>query len=238
MLEQFLLPSADSANSMGPQHSSAQTKKQLKRSATSLSSRILKLQEEQRHKIGRAAECVSDCMTLVERCLEETRTLSHLLHPLQLDEGGFVSAAKWLVEGFASGSKLLVRCDIASDLPRFGNNTELCLFRVLQESLTNAQTLSGCRALNISVQFHSAAVILTVEHDGTGLAPARYTAIRAGTGPLGMELPELKERICDLGGQMYVCSGEHGTTVRTVVPITLRASSADPPDAFPPGVAA
>ena len=139
---------------------------ELKRSAMSLGTRILKLQDEERRKIGRelhdslgqylaalkmnlialketsaaceeargSAECISDCVTLVGQCLQETRTLSHLLHPPLLDEVGFVSAAKWFVEGFATRSGLLVRCDIPFDLPRFGNNSELCLFRVLQET--------------------------------------------------------------------------------------------------------
>ena len=185
-----------------------------------------------------SAGCISDCVTLVERCLQETRTLSHLLHPPLLDEVGFVFAAKWFVEGFATRSGLLVRCDIPFDLPRFGNNTELCLFRVLQETLTNAHTHSGCRALNIRVQFDSAKVILTVEDDGKGIAPDRLTLIHEGTGPLGIGLSGMKERICDLGGHMYVYSGKHGTSVRAVVPITFRATSADAQDARPPGVAA
>ena len=32
---------------------------------------------------------LSECLQLVERCLNETRTLSHLLHPPLLDEAGF-----------------------------------------------------------------------------------------------------------------------------------------------------
>ena len=243
---------------------------ELKRSAMSLGTRILKLQDEERRKIGResddslgqylaalkmnlialketsaaceeargSAECISDCVTLVGQCLQETRTLSHLLHPPLLDEVGFVSAAKWFVEGFATRSGLLVRCDIPFDLPRFGNNSEFCLFRVLQETLTNAHAHSGCRALNIGVQFDSAKVILTVEDDGTGIPPDRLTLIQEGTGPLGIGLSGMKERICDLGGHMYVYSGEHGTTVRAVVPIPFRATAAEAQHARPRGVAA
>lgn len=43
----------------------------------------------------RNAELLSECLETVGRCIVETRTMSHLLHPPLLDEAGFASAARW-----------------------------------------------------------------------------------------------------------------------------------------------
>jgi len=240
------------------------------RAAMHLSSRVLKLQDEERRKIGRElhdclgqyltalkinlialnqptrvadeqrnwAECVSDCLAIVEECLKGTRTLSHLLHPPLLDEIGFASSARWFVEEFARRSGLFVYCDVAPDVSRFGHNAELCFFRVLQESITNAHRHSGCRAVNVIIQADPTTVTLTVKDDGKGIPPDRLKQIREGTGPLGIGLTGMKERVYELGGHLSVDSSEHGTTVTAVVPIALKATSADAEDASSTGIVA
>ena len=85
-----------------------------------LSVKLLRVQDEERRRIARelhdslgqdltaakisldmmAQECeqspyVREAQKLVDRCISDTRTLSHLLHPPLLDEAGFVSAARW-----------------------------------------------------------------------------------------------------------------------------------------------
>jgi Histidine kinase len=51
-----------------------------------------------------ASPHLRDARTLVDRSISDTRTLSHLLHPPLLDEAGFLSAAKWYVDGFGQRS--------------------------------------------------------------------------------------------------------------------------------------
>ena len=58
-----------------------------------------------------------EAQKLVDRCISDTRTLSHLLHPPLLDEAGFVSAARWYV-GTASGKREI----LGSDWPAFASD--------------------------------------------------------------------------------------------------------------------
>lgn len=58
-----------------------------------------------------------DARALVDRSISDTRTLSHLLHPPLLDEAGFVSAAKWYVEGFGKRSGISTRLDLSTCTP-------------------------------------------------------------------------------------------------------------------------
>jgi two-component system NarL family sensor kinase len=67
---------------------------------------------------------LEDCRDLLDRGIVEARTLSDLLHPPLLDEAGFLSAARWHVEGFTDRSKIQVKLDAPDDLPaREGHRT-------------------------------------------------------------------------------------------------------------------
>jgi signal transduction histidine kinase len=74
--------------------------------------------------VNENAKRLSECLEIVQRCISETRTLSHLLHPPLLDEAGLASAARWYVEGFARRSKVQVRLDLSSDFPRLPSRVE------------------------------------------------------------------------------------------------------------------
>jgi PAS domain S-box-containing protein len=95
----------------------------------------MNLAQFEKAKGPKTAETLAECRQLLGRCVTETRTLSHLLHPPLLEEAGFASAARDYVEEFARRSG--IETDISLDLPyRLPADTEILLFRVLQESLT------------------------------------------------------------------------------------------------------
>jgi len=103
-----------------------------------LSVKLLRVQDDERRRIARelhdslgqdltaAKICIdllaqeneavsphlNDARHLVDRCIADTRTLSHLLHPPLLDEAGLASAAKWYVEGFGQRSGILTQLDL------------------------------------------------------------------------------------------------------------------------------
>src|ERR1700691_1656010 len=80
---------------------------------------------------------------LLDRAISETRTISHLLHPPLLDEVGLLSALYWFVEGFSKRSGIQANVDVPSQYDRLPQETEIALFRVLQEALTNVHRHSG-----------------------------------------------------------------------------------------------
>ena len=138
-----------------------------------LSARLLRLQDEERRRLARelhdsvgqilaalsmniamvrsqshkldsaAAKALEENTELVEQASSEIRTLSHLLHPPLLEITGLASALQWYVDGFAERSKIKVDLEIPSDLARLPNDTELAIFRIVQECLTNIHRHSG-----------------------------------------------------------------------------------------------
>jgi PAS domain S-box-containing protein len=161
--------------------------------------------------------------TILEKCINETRTISHLLHPPLLDEVGFLSAAAWYIEGFAKRSGITVTTDLPSSLPRLPEEIEVTLFRTLQESLTNIHRHSESSSAEISLALCNREVSLQVRDSGRGISPVILQRFqKSGTGA-GVGLSGIHERVTDVGGVMEIRSDSQGTLVIVKIPISPTA---------------
>jgi two-component system, NarL family, sensor kinase len=214
-----------------------------------LSQRLLKVQDEERRKIARdlhdstgqtlaalkitvsflQENCkqdadmmaiVSEVAALADLASEEIRTMSYLLHPPLLDEVGFACAAEWYIEGFAKRSKITVRSDIAPARERLPMSIEIVLFRVLQESLTNAHRHSGASEINVSFQRRPESTILEIRDFGRGIAPERLAQLRETSAETGVGLAGMRERLNELNGKLEIESDRLGTTLRATIPLS------------------
>ena len=213
----------------------------------SLSQRLLKVQDEERRKLARdlhdstgqtlaalkisislleedckespSTKCLtSEVAALADQAIEEIRTMSYLLHPPLLDEVGFACAAEWYVEGFAKRTGVNVKLDIAPAQGRLPIGTEIALFRILQESLTNVHRHSG--ASEVSVCFHPQLekIVLEIRDDGSGIPAERLARLRETSAETGVGLAGMRERMNELNGKLEIESDGHGTTMRAIVP--------------------
>jgi signal transduction histidine kinase len=164
------------------------------------------------------AELLSVATESLERAIAETRTLSHLLHPPLLDEAGFVSAARLYVEGFGKRSGIEARLDLPLIADRLPESTELALFRVLQESLTNVHRHSGSCSVEIQLEIADCQAKLTVRDFGHGM-PAGLLDRFGQSHTVGVGLSGMRERVKDLGGQLNISSDQLGTTIVVTVPL-------------------
>lgn len=165
-------------------------------------------------------ELVSDCLRTVQRCIVETRTLSHLLHPPLLDEAGFASAARWYVEEFARRSTIDARLELPEELPRLMPALELALFRCLQESLTNVHRYSGSSSVDIDVRADAGSIILTVRDYGRGISAEILRTFRDHGSGVGVGLSGMRERMSELGGNLELASDRTGTIVTAKLPLS------------------
>jgi signal transduction histidine kinase len=161
---------------------------------------------------------LKDARTLVDRSISDTRTLSHLLHPPLLDEAGFLSAAKWYVEGFGRRSGIVTKLDLPHPVDRLPRRIETALFRIMQEALTNVHRHSGSRVVEVKVQLVAANVVLTVKDFGMGV-PREVLERFWKTGSVGVGLAGIRERLKELGGFLDIESGLDGTTLTGTIPI-------------------
>jgi signal transduction histidine kinase len=168
------------------------------------------------------ARYLTDSMQLLDQCLSEMRTISHLLHPPLLDESGLRSAAQWYVEGFSQRSGIAVLLRIDEQLGRLPQDVETALFRVLQESLTNVHRHSQSVKVDILIRLDGPQVAISIRDYGTGFSAERLKDIRTGRAG-GVGLTGLRERIASLGGTFEVASASPGALINVNIPAARRA---------------
>ena len=210
-----------------------------------LSADMIHLQDEERRKISRElhdsvgqylayaklkvetlkktdeneAEAITHIAETLDKCLTETRTLSHLLHPPFLEEVGFRSAAEWYLEGFAERTGIRVNVDMPSEQKRLLHGPiELILFRILQESLTNIHRHSQSPSVNVHLRFDTGKVIFEIRDYGKGIPHALLERFRETGGGVGVGLSSMRERVGELGGEFEIQSNG-GTLIRVVFPM-------------------
>jgi signal transduction histidine kinase len=159
---------------------------------------------------------------VVQRSIHELRTMSYLLHPPLLDEGGLRLALQHYVEGFCQRSGLTVDLKLCQKLDRLPTDVELALFRVVQEALTNVARHSGSKTARIRLSRKIArgrkSIVLTIKDTGRGLPMGRF-ALRTNAIPgNGVGLAGMRERLNLVGGWLELDTSVGGTTVTAFVP--------------------
>jgi len=121
------------------------------------------------------------------------RRLAALLRPEVLDALGLAAAVRNLCERFGGQTGLRVSCEVERGMPTLTQEAQLVVYRVAQESLTNAARHAGAQRVTVRLGHDGDAVRLTVSDDGDGLAPGS----REGGGIRGM-----RERALLIGAQL------------------------------------
>jgi two-component system sensor histidine kinase UhpB len=126
--------------------------------------------------------------------LDDVRRIARQLRPEALDDLGLVPALVALAKTFTERTEVSVHRHLDDDLPPLSAEAELALFRVAQESLTNAARHSGGSRIDLWLVSSPDDVLLRVRDYGKGLDGAR-----PGSGIRGM-----RERALLVGGDLTI----------------------------------
>jgi len=172
---------------------------------------------------GNGRDMLGEAVQWTDRTITEVRTVSHLLHPPMLDEVGFLSACRWYIEEFGKRSGIQVNLGLPEDenAERLSPETELVLFRALQEGLTNVHRHSATRKVDITFLHSPDGVKLTLHDYGHGMSAEALKRFQSGIG-IGVGLAGMRERVAELGGSMRIDSDSRGTTVYISLPAVMR----------------
>ncbi len=175
---------------------------------------------------GSAAQDLAQCIGLAEDSIQEVRTVSYLLYPPMLEEMGLKSAIPWYLDGFSERSGIETTFDVSADFGRLPRDSELALFRVLQESLTNVHRHSGSRIAHVRLSIKEGTGILEIEDNGMGI-PSQFLEqfTEEWMSAPGIGLRGMKERMQQLGGSLGLVSAKSGTTVCAIVPMEITSSA-------------
>ena len=154
---------------------------------------------------------------LTQKTLDNLRILAQQLRPSVLDDLGLQSALRWLAEDSRERQQLPVEVQLehVEDTIRTQKHAalyETTLFRIAQESLTNAARYAHAQRVWLSLSQDQNSISLQVHDDGCGFDPLQK---HAGLGIAGM-----RERATLLEGTLTIISQPgQGTTVEVCLPL-------------------
>lgn len=152
---------------------------------------------------------LQDAQEITRGSLDEVRRLVRRLRPGVLDDLGLISALTSLTTEFATHTGLRVQRHFDPDLPALDHETELVIYRVAQESLTNVARHAEAQQVEMSLRRSDDTVVLDVSDDGCGIGVARE-----GAGIRGM-----RERALFVGAILDITAAARtGTRLRLTVP--------------------
>jgi two-component system sensor histidine kinase UhpB len=154
----------------------------------------------------------------VRESLDEVRRIARELRPEALDDLGLVNALIALCRRVDAQRGPRVERELQGALPPLPAEVELVLYRIAQESLTNALRHSDARSVTVSLRADADSVTLRVADAGKGM-PEQLPAGTAG-------LAGMRERALLVGGRLTIDSRPaQGTEVRLTIPVEEHAGA-------------
>jgi signal transduction histidine kinase len=163
---------------------------------------------------ARLATAVSECRQLVDEMVHLVRDLALGLRPSMLDDIGLHPTLEWQARDFARRYGVPVDLDVSGDLDSLSDQHRTCVYRVVQEALTNCIRHAHASRVRIRVDARPAMLELSITDNGVGLDPA---ARREGLGLRGIE-----ERVRELNGNVTIASAAgEGSTLTVQLPLRV-----------------
>jgi signal transduction histidine kinase len=157
---------------------------------------------------------------LVREAVASVRDVSRALRPVALDLG-LVSALRAMTEELSLRSDVDIKATLPASLPALSEQSELGLFRIAQEALTNATNHAQAASIELSLHFEHNLLLLEIRDNGQGFVTAQ-SASHGGLGLLGMQ-----ERAKQLGAELLLeTAPTRGTCIRVTLQNPVIRSSA------------
>lgn len=200
----------------------------------SLAERILSVQEDERKRISRelhdeagqwltaikvnlklienilmkddkdTKKLITETKDMVEQTMDDLRKLSLDLRPETLDTMGLAAAIESYTEKFEERTGINVLVENGLEMRRFPQEMEISLFRILQESLTNAAKYSKARNVMVKLFEDKDELVMSVQDDGCGFDLDKFW--KANTQIRSLGLIGMRERAILLRGELIINS--------------------------------
>ena len=184
--------------------------------AQTLSAAVMQLATAIRSvEIPETAERLELVRAAVVDALEEVRGISHTVHPRVLDDLGLPAALRNLGREVERRTDVPVAVDVPLITRALPQPSASVLYRIAQESLTNAIRHGSPSAVEIRLVVDDRTATLEVTDDGEGFEAADASRSASGLGIFSM-----RERVALVDGTFALVSGPGmGTRVRATVPV-------------------
>jgi ligand-binding sensor domain-containing protein/signal transduction histidine kinase len=161
--------------------------------------------------------CVERAMELARDGHMQTRQLLNALRSAKKKQHTPINLVDTLrrdLPRLTVGTAIRVEVQQEGQTAAMNGDVELALFRIAQESVTNALRHGKAKKIVLLLAWRSNEIALSVQDDGIGFDAASKSVV-PGIGLLGMQ-----ERVTELSGRFSIDSASHkGTCVHAVLPL-------------------
>jgi signal transduction histidine kinase len=155
--------------------------------------------------------------------LEESRRMMAALRPEVLEQRGLPDALGRVCQEWSRRTGIESRLSVTGTAEPLHPEIELTILRGVQEGLTNVARHSGAHTTAVTLSYMEDLIVLDVQDDGKGFAPAESGPTEGGRSGFGLH--GMRERVEGLQGSLSVESvlGE-GTTISITLPVLRPAA--------------
>lgn len=140
------------------------------------------------------------------------RQLIQDLHPVILEQLGFIEAINALIDTWQQTHSINVASTFIDEMPEMSDEHNTHLYRIVQESLNNVAQHAGASNVDVTLAIDNSELVLSIHDDG------RWS--ESNTTNTGLGLRSMKERAhCMNGNFQFTHSETEGTTVVLRIPI-------------------
>ncbi len=177
----------------------------------------LRLKRLQNKLPAEATDLIHECdglLTYSDKIINDLRTIAHGLKPAALDALGLSAAAKQMFREFSTYAKVQVEADIDVLDQIKDPMTQVCLFRIFQEALTNVHKHAQATWALVMASREGETLRIRIEDNGIGFDAQKQ--FYHAHGVMGMGLSALSLRCRMIGAELSIDS-QTGKGVRMTV---------------------
>lgn len=164
------------------------------------------------------AAALGDVTTLIDRAIQDTRSLIYQISSPILYELGLEASLEWLAEHFETEHGLRIAFyDDGAGKP-LSDEVKVTLFQVVRELLINVAKHARADRVSLAVRRRRNQIVISVADDGDGFELSQVVGDVRGR--RGFGLFNIRQRLELLGGELDIASlPGRGTTATVVAPL-------------------
>lgn len=156
---------------------------------------------------------IQKTIDLCQQAEDAVDKLIHDLRPALIDELGLVEAIKSQAEVRLGDAGIALNFEVKGIERRLPDDSEVALYRVVQEGVNNIVKHAGAGNVEIQLTFTRDELVASIEDDGCGFDVG-------STKTCGLGLSGMKERIGLIGGSLSIASAPGiGTRLKVTAPL-------------------
>lgn len=156
---------------------------------------------------------------LIDESIRKIRDISHKLQPATLQTLGLYASLHALADLYNRSGRIKVETHATENLPRLPDQSELHIYRIIQELINNIIRHSHATIISIRISSSGRELITTLSHDGTGMIQEDFeNKLRK---PDGIGLKNISNRLQFTNGTIAFRKNENGLFLTEIkVPYT------------------